>query len=433
MFITNVARAYGSQNRLTESGTSLDGLPTQSRKAKFFDDLTVSTFEEDANVTIDSVGYGWFYDIEDGPSVAGVLVVVDGDKKTEILLEDGWKSPEHMSTAELEFWVNDADNMQTMDSQRKMDISPIPFVNVAMEGGVKNECIEEDVKPDPVKEVVDLVGDPTNDEKSPGEVWGAIEKVLNLINDNLLEHSRDIVGHAGVQAQMGRMTTKVLRGTWTPRAGGSMLLWMMLKILHEWDTSRTMDASKEKKVRQLGYEMGLVELALHKGEEYGRKLGKRSSSSGNNVGRAAVSQPRDKSTIPTKGIGYVGEPESFADAELSESDADTVCSVNNSTDTESLLSYVTEGTVYKAAKRRHEQKKFQKMMERHRFGIKMLPERLQEKALYAIRQSKIAIENRGYTANDAWENVQSTTGKLRTNCELRKLFAEMTFGSHFDG
>ena len=452
MMSKHAFHAYAGRNRSTGGRAMSSGIPTQTRKAKFVDDATETTFEEEADTTIDSSSFGWFHDLDDAEYVAEVPGVVGGEAMADISLEDGWSSPQNTSAAELKFWLDGTDNAPMADSPYEMDVTPIPFGEVAtkdddeiasteqgqQKSDMKDAYIpvvaawgkkvigEEGANAVPVElaeEAIDLTEENASNKQCSVEVWEQLEETVTLLNESLRKYSQNNTGYADVKCQMSFVKTKVNHGTWNPRQGASWLLLKMWDILHTWDINKKLNENdrKESWVQDIGRRMAMVEIVLYNDEQLGKKLAPRNGRNGGD-GEAVVNV-----------IGYVGEPETFADDELSESDTDSHCSMNDHTDTESPLSYLTESDVYKTARRRHEQVKFTKRMKRHYFGIMVLPEMLKQKALYAITQSRIAIEDRGYTADDAWDNVQSTMGKLRTNCELRKLLAEMTFGSDFDG
>ena len=125
-------------------------------------------------------------------------------------------------------------------------------------------------------------------------------------------------------------------------------------------------------------------------------------------------------------VGYVGPPETFGDAELSDSDANSIYSTVQLTDCDTTSSSVTRRPVNKGHRIRNEEKAFEKICKNHQLSIVVLPELYKRKVWKKVADSRIAISNRGYSALDAWEDVKSVAGKLRTNCEFQKLLREIS-------
>lgn len=135
-------------------------------------------------------------------------------------------------------------------------------------------------------------------------------------------------------------------------------------------------------------------------------------------------------------IGQVHGPEDFGDAELSESDTDSEWDADNASDSDTVSSEeneVTDCKVYKAARVRRELNAFAKLLKRYNLGLSMLPELLKQRTFATVTEKRQAIENRGYTAKQAFADLQEKVGKLRPNAEIRKMFLQGTLVEDLDG
>ena len=124
-------------------------------------------------------------------------------------------------------------------------------------------------------------------------------------------------------------------------------------------------------------------------------------------------------------VGYVGKPETFGDAELSESEANSVCSTVELTDCDTTSFSAVQHSPNKGNWVRIQEKVFEKMLNNHRLSILVLPELYKTKVWKKVLHSRSGIKNCGYSAVDAWADVESVAGQLRTNCEFRKFLAEL--------
>lgn len=140
-----------------------------------------------------------------------------------------------------------------------------------------------------------------------------------------------------------------------------------------------------------------------------------------------------------RSVGYVGGPETFGDADISDSSADSccclpgVCNLCSKDSNSSFLTVDEYSEAYKAAQRRNEENILTRIIKKHDLGIILLPELLRQKAYHFILEGRKAIRNRGYTAKDAWSDLEDILGKLRPNTELRRIFTQATYASDLDG
>ena len=136
----------------------------------------------------------------------------------------------------------------------------------------------------------------------------------------------------------------------------------------------------------------------------------------------------DKGTASVlKKIGYVEGPETFGDAELSESELENCPSAVDLTDCVTASSCTAGCDAVKAARIRHETNAYHKIARRHHLGITVLPCTLRNRAITSIVKARRAIWDRGYTAKDAWKEVEDVMGKLWCDSDMRRLLTKMAF------
>ena len=129
-------------------------------------------------------------------------------------------------------------------------------------------------------------------------------------------------------------------------------------------------------------------------------------------------------------IMYVGGPETFGDAELSSDNSDSSCADSELTSMPDVSSRnAGKSSAIKAARTRHERNAYIKIARNHRLCIVVLPEGLRNTVIKKVLEGRRAIEDRGYTASDAWEDVEGITGKLRGNLDMRRLLKKLMFSS----
>ena len=129
-------------------------------------------------------------------------------------------------------------------------------------------------------------------------------------------------------------------------------------------------------------------------------------------------------------IMYVGGPETFGDAELSSDDSECSCANSELTSVTDVSSHnAGKSNAIKAVRIRHETNAYIKIARNHRLCIVVLPQEFRNKVLQKVVVGRRAIEDRGYTASDAWEDVEGFTGKLQGNLDMRRLLKKLMFSS----
>ena len=81
----------------------------------------------------------------------------------------------------------------------------------------------------------------------------------------------------------------------------------------------------------------------------------------------------------------------------------------------------------------YQQRAFTKRMRRYELGIFLLPEHLGAQLKDCMDENVRAIQNDGRSGKDAVKDVMDKWGPLRTDCEMRRLFAEATYQSDLEG
>ncbi len=88
-----------------------------------------------------------------------------------------------------------------------------------------------------------------------------------------------------------------------------------------------------------------------------------------------------------------------------------------------------KSSAIKAALIRHETNAYTKIARNHRLCIVVLPQEFWNKVIGKVVAGRRAIKDRGYTARDAWKEVEGITGKLRGNLDMRRLLKKLMFSS----
>lgn len=154
-------------------------------------------------------------------------------------------------------------------------------------------------------------------------------------------------------------------------------------------------------------------------------------------------------------VGYVGEIDTFGDAEISESNKSSEFSSIEESIKEEVelgireearlaittpvdgLNELLEDTVkdIKLNGKRvcSRQREFTKKLKPYNLGISLLPSRMKGQVKKCINENMDAISDRGYTSKDAFLDVWEKWGPLRSDAEMRRLFMEITYASDLDG
>ena len=140
-----------------------------------------------------------------------------------------------------------------------------------------------------------------------------------------------------------------------------------------------------------------------------------------------------------RSVGFVLSAEEFGDNECSSSNGtleeETISDKSsNEESTNAVSNLTTEGSneTKKAVEVHLEQKTLTRLLKQFDLGLTLLPESLRQTAFGYVLESRKAIDDCGCTAEAAMAAIQEKMGGLRTNAELKEMFAAATFSTDLD-
>ena len=251
--------------------------------------------------------------------------------------------------------------------------------------------------------------------------WEELENNICLFRDNLLEYSKDSLNSNNLSRLSGwiaQVKMHVCEGHISPQEGMSRCLDFIRNCMDQIEDAAAADHKNQIHIttyhNKLRHEMDTYESCIIRSQCYGI-----SNKNHGMVGNIAF----------VDGLKTI----SNSDMSISTQDSDN----NSTTETESGTSIVSTSEVETkntenyssshSSRVYNEHKAFLKKMKCYQLGITLLPQRLKAQIRLCISRNMEDIEHRGYTANDALEDMQDKWGPLRSNHEIRRLYARTTY------